>query len=459
MGYGRIDPMRFTRYLDQCLNELEAGMEYDGDARLVSLVRIQHLMERLADIGKEGDPGEEVPAIPTIPTPREATISACKIELDRIRESIPPRLKSDSKWLRNMSHHHLRFLHAYSHVSGTGIIQTYLNTAALRLYEPPIVTRELVSSIAQSLNTPDVGPSSPLYDIYQSHTALTAWFDNWMSIPVSSYYCQTASTCVQIVYAISRLGRWARLVTVQALQKSETIHDEDDDRHLGDTLDPSLASMGLTSGSSPSLSLSSTAPTPSGSETGVDRELCPYNPNRPDESLDPTLPVAVASVQTQLGRFPGLMIDIPQILSTIQKRFQDVSASIQRQSVPAEQQDLNAWSMNAIKIFLTRAKLEHWAELVAEGVEALSLGDKGCLSGSTSGASLPAGMMMEDSLMGDLSKNLLQEGFLQDNMDMSYYYGSQTNPWVNDMVQNGDASTWFEGYLNWGAADDTGMMR
>jgi hypothetical protein len=147
------------------------------------------------------------------------------------------------------------------------------------------------------------------------------------------------------------------------------------------------------------------------------------------------------------------MIDIFQILSTIQKRFQDVSASMQRQSVPAEQQDLNSWSMNAIKIFLTRAKLEHWAELVAEGVEALSLGDKGRSPGLTpgeAGSSLPADMSMEDSLMNGLSKNLLQEGFLPDHVDMSYFYGSQTNPWVNDIVQNGDASSWFEGYLNWG---------
>jgi hypothetical protein len=35
-------------------------------------------------------------------------------------------------------------------------------------------------------------------------------------------------------------------------------------------------------------------------------------------------------------------------------------------------------------------------------------------------------------------------------VDMPYFYGSQTNPWVNDIVQNGDASSWFESYLNWG---------
>lgn len=175
----------------------------------------------------------------------------------------------------------------------------------------------------------------------------------------------------------------------------------------------------------------------------------------------------MASVQGQLGQFPGLEIDIPQIMSTLQKRFQDVSTSIQCQSVPAEQKDLNAWSMNAIKMFLTRAKLEHWAELVAEGVEALSMSDRPRGGGRTGVAAAAAtgqggGKMMatEDSVMSDLSKSLLQEGFLQDGMNVPYFYGGNgQNPWVADMVQNGDASTWFDGYLNWGAADDGGMMR
>lgn len=350
------------------------------------------------------------------------------------------------------------------------IIQTYINTATLRLHEPPMVTRELISAIAQSLHATENGPSPPLDGIYRSHAALTAWFDTWLSIPVSSYYCQTMATCTQIVYAISRLGRWARLVTFQATNPGGPSL-EAEERRLNEALDPSLSSSTVSRGDSSSVSASASpsAPTP-GSETstGTERELCPYNPNRPDENVDPTLPVAVASVQSQLGRFPGLEIDIPQIMSSLQKRFQDVSISIQRLSVPAEQKDLNAWSMNAIKLFLTRAKLEHWAELVAEGVEALSLSDKrpGAAQGMGGIGATGVAMATEDSIMSDLSRNLLmQENFSQESMDLSYFYGgggqgqSTSNPWVTDMMQNGDASTWFDGYLNWGSVDDSGMMR
>lgn len=97
LGYGKTEPMRFTRYLDQCLRDLEDATEYESDEQLVSLVRIQRLMERLAQLGEEGEPMEEVPALPTLPAPREATRSACRMELDRIQQGLPPRLKSDSE--------------------------------------------------------------------------------------------------------------------------------------------------------------------------------------------------------------------------------------------------------------------------------------------------------------------------------------------------------------------------
>lgn len=97
LGYRLTESMRFTRYLDQCLKDLEAATEYESDEQLVTLVRIQHLTERLAQLGEEGQPTEEVPAIPTMSTPREAVISACHMELDRIRQGLSPRLKSDSE--------------------------------------------------------------------------------------------------------------------------------------------------------------------------------------------------------------------------------------------------------------------------------------------------------------------------------------------------------------------------
>lgn len=89
--------MRATRYLDQCLKELEANMEYDSDAQLVTLVRIQHLMERLSRLNDDGEPTEEIFAIPTLPTLREVVLSACQVELERIKENMPAGLKSNSK--------------------------------------------------------------------------------------------------------------------------------------------------------------------------------------------------------------------------------------------------------------------------------------------------------------------------------------------------------------------------
>lgn len=86
--------MRYTRYMQDCLKVLEEETEYETDMKLVYLVRIQHITARIAQLSSQDDPAEELSGIPTAPL--SAYVSAFQVELNRIHEGLPPRLKQDS---------------------------------------------------------------------------------------------------------------------------------------------------------------------------------------------------------------------------------------------------------------------------------------------------------------------------------------------------------------------------
>lgn len=95
IGFSRNEPMRYTRYIQQCLRELEEDKEHETDIRLAFLVRIQHLTERIAQLNSPDDPAEEVTGLPTAPL--SAYVSAFQAELDRIHDGLPEDLKQDSE--------------------------------------------------------------------------------------------------------------------------------------------------------------------------------------------------------------------------------------------------------------------------------------------------------------------------------------------------------------------------
>ena len=88
--------MRYTKYMQESLKVLEQEQEYETDVTLIYLVRIQHLTERISQLNSHDDPAEEVAGLPTAPL--SAYVSAFQGELDRIYNSLPPDLKSDSTY-------------------------------------------------------------------------------------------------------------------------------------------------------------------------------------------------------------------------------------------------------------------------------------------------------------------------------------------------------------------------
>ena len=315
----------------------------------------------------------------------------------------------------------------------------------MRLNEPPQTDSDLLSSLSDLLDPTVDGSDSLLLEFYQSHDALVAWFDNWLSVPVESYYCQTVSTCSLLVYAVSLLGRWAKILAPSDLHKpldaASNLAAEAESRQYSSSPAESPSQFGMSYKRAESLAgstaaASSSVPTPAAaSDASADKEPCQYTLHNPQLRADPSLPAAVASLSARLRQQPGLHIDITAILETLQSRFQDVSSGIQRSCIDAQWDEQNAWTMAAIKVLITRAKLERWADLVAAGTEALSLEDR----------------VTQDAIMGDVGGNPLQDGFLEETGGMAIpdLTDSLGSDWMMNLISETQPSTWSDPTFNW----------
>ncbi|KAK7404126.1 hypothetical protein QQX98_010084 [Neonectria punicea] len=413
LGFGRIESMRYTKYMQECAKLLEDDKECETDVNLVHLVRIQHLTERISLLNSPDSPAEDVAGLAT--APMSAYVSAFQGELDRIRNSLPMDLKTDR------------------------IINAFLNTATLRLYEPPVLDTPRIISMSESLTSPTLGAASALDIFYQSRNALKTFFDNWLSIPVSEYYCQTTPIAAQLVYGLTMLGRWAKFTFPITLNEPPTPMpiDTSANNPNGEL---------FRSDSEYAASTSSRKPTPSESPMprGRDTQECGQIVLR--EGTDPRLPAAVAALRSQIQTQPGLSLDVSGILSGICIRFEEANATFQVGPAEPGAADHTLWSMSAVKVRITRAKLERWAEIVAAGTEALKIHDEGENRDTN----------MEDTESTGTCKSSIEGSEPYHNhtdlsSDPMATNWNATTPWTSDMLQGVDPSIWFDGYLDWGA--------
>jgi hypothetical protein len=91
--FNKVDAARYTRYMDQCLREVEAAAELETDALLVQLVRIQRLSDRVHRLRTREPEVEEVPGIPSLPV--AVHLRAYGEELERLRGAIPEDLRDN----------------------------------------------------------------------------------------------------------------------------------------------------------------------------------------------------------------------------------------------------------------------------------------------------------------------------------------------------------------------------
>ena len=90
--------MSYTKYIDQCLEELDDAAEYETDRLAVQLVRIQHLTNRIFHFhGRDQMTDDELPGIPVPQVSAVMRLEALQMELDRLRNALPLNLKLDGE--------------------------------------------------------------------------------------------------------------------------------------------------------------------------------------------------------------------------------------------------------------------------------------------------------------------------------------------------------------------------
>ncbi|RDW63649.1 hypothetical protein BP6252_11194 [Coleophoma cylindrospora] len=309
----QLTPLSYTKYLDQCLKELEDAAEYDTDQFAVQLVRIQHLTNKIFHFHSRDQMVDELPGIPEVsPTVR---LEAIQMELNRLRNALPLNLKSD-----------------YS-------LSCHYNSAYLRLFEPLLEDSHLRDAESPLLSSLSLSGLSILA-IFSSFTAaLKIWFEDWLTIPVCSYFYMSQPTSAQLIHAAMMLSRWVRVAGPSSVMIS---------------------------------SAGTTAPR---KEVSISRQTVPYFsgvPECPDLSLSqpPTSPSTSAvsvqildSLRAKIPAQPHLQVDLFGIIDAIIIRFEAAKKEMAAAHGGAWEND--TWDLAAEHMKMKKLKVEKWCEIVA----------------------------------------------------------------------------------------------
>ena len=325
----------------------------------------------------------------------------------------------------------------------------YVHSAKMRLCEPPVIDASLLAKFYKDLTTLDDNTPSALDLFYRVSSGVREWFDHWFTVPVSAYFYLPVSIICQIVYAVTMLARWSKIVSpikpLPSSQPRNTISTTSQPPQPTATTSyastptstpafvptpsphysracgygagppPDFSQRPPATSSTISTSVPATpgpgpgAPSPSKiprdisgpvcsratsteppitstpdpvTNTTTDPTTAPHNPsfsssnnnkNNPlssvrwRETTDPQLPHIVAMLQEQLNSQPGLWIDITETMAQLGARFQQASDDMKEAS--GGEPDSNMWEVSAKGLVMTKAKLERFAEFVAQGGE------------------------------------------------------------------------------------------
>ena len=330
--------MRYTKYIHQCLEELDDAAEYETDRLAVQLVRIQHLTNRIVHFHSRDQMVDELPGMPEV----SATfcLEAFQLELDRLRNELPPNLKSDGEMAPLSKQVAEPLLMWCARIDSLCL---HYNSAYLRLFEPLLEGSHFPDAESQSIASLSLSGLS-IFDVFLSFTsALKTWFDDWLAIPVCSFFYIPQPASAQFIHASMMLARWARVAGPSAVR---------------------LSSAGTTAPRKEESTPSQTVPAFSGVPECPDLSL-------PQPSASPfnstisaqTLSALRAHVLTQ----PGLQIDIFGIVDAMVIRFE--AAKKEMAAAKGGVWENDTWDLAAEHIRRKKLRLEKWCEIVAIVVE------------------------------------------------------------------------------------------
>ncbi|MCJ1391062.1 hypothetical protein MMC18_003923 [Xylographa bjoerkii] len=304
---------RYTKYLDQCLKDLDDAKEYKTDQLAIQLVRIQQLTEKIFHFHSSDSPVDEQLGSPEPST--MARLEAFRVELDSLRNALPPNLKSDY------------------------LLSCYYNSAYLRIFEPLLAGSHLPDAESQSFASLSLS-GVPISDVFSHFTAaLKAWLENWLAIPVCSYFYMPQPAYVQLVHGAMMLSRWVRVAGPGVVKLSSA--------------GMAVSQKEFTFPWQPTPALSGVPPCP-------DLSL----PTPPASASTQVVSAQILNtLRAKVTAQPNLQVDILGILDTMVARFK--AAKKEMAAAQGVDWENDTWDFAAEHLKMKKARVEKWCEMVA----------------------------------------------------------------------------------------------
>lgn len=174
-------------------------------------------------------------------------------------------------------------------------------------------------------------------DVFSRFTAaLKTWLDNWLAVPVCSYFYIPQPAYAQLVHAATMLSRWTRVAGPSAVKPSSSVSQKESTAPWGPT--PAISGV------------------PSCPDLGLPRASA-------STSAQVVSAQILHAIRAQVAAQLNLQIDICGTLDTMAARFEAAKEEmIAAQGVEWEN---DMWDLAAEHLRIKRARVEKWCEIVA----------------------------------------------------------------------------------------------
>ncbi|OHF02992.1 hypothetical protein CORC01_01750 [Colletotrichum orchidophilum] len=174
---GKMDPLRWTTHMDECLQVLDEQPEAPPDRTLVALVRMQLLKEEAVKVSSAWRPENMFDIVDAQKTPPAMYVKLLQRQLQQHIQSLP------------------------SELQGTDTIIAQLHCTELSIQEIALSNK---TGTCVPANLPDVARLDILYACLH---AVKAWFDHFLTLPPAAYYTTPFLTFAQLSHCTIALYR------------------------------------------------------------------------------------------------------------------------------------------------------------------------------------------------------------------------------------------------------------
>ena len=355
--------------MDQCLKDLDDAREYETDQLAIQLVHIQQLTEKIFHFHNSDSPIAEQLGSPEPST--MARLEAFRVELDSLRNAIPPNLKSNC--MIPQMFEDVAAGASLTQSENLDFLSCYYNSAYLRIFEPLLAGSHLPDAESQSFASLSLS-GVPISDVFSHFTAaLKAWLENWLAIPVCSYFYMPQPAYVQLVHGAMMLSRWVRVAGPSAVKLSSA-GTAVSEKEFTVPWQPTPALSGVPS--CPDLSLP-----------------------RPPALLSTQVVSAqiLNTLRAKVTAQSNLQVDILGILDTMGARFE--AAKKEMAAAQGVDWENDTWDFAAEHLKMKKARVEKWCEMVAmaagEGRSPLTNAHDSVYEGSREAINMLAGQSVD----------------------------------------------------------------